>query len=96
MKSLSVLTLAAIALAAAVLPASSEVIMTLSTGRDYKQRTKFVTDFRGGDLFVSFRDGNAILAPCPHPSSFIIDFSDSVKTSSGLMSPATTKMALLG
>ncbi|MFC7336523.1 hypothetical protein ACFQY0_04980 [Haloferula chungangensis] len=72
MKNLPTLVIAATAMVASAIPASSEVIMGFSTGRDYLQTGKVMVEFRGGDLFVSFRDGNAILASCPHPVPFII------------------------
>ncbi|MEP4078511.1 hypothetical protein [Haloferula sp.] len=73
MKSLSALFLSAFALIASAIPASSEVIMVFSTGGDFLQRGKFALDFRGGDLYVGFRDGNAVLAPCLFdPSSVIV------------------------
>ena len=73
MKPLSALCLGALALVGSVLPASSETIMTMSTGRDYLQTGPVNIAFRGGDLYVGFRDGNAILSPCSFdPSPTIV------------------------
>jgi len=72
MKNLSSLAIASVAFVASAIPASSEIYLGFSTGRDYLQTSKIKLEFRGGDLFVGFRDGNAVLSPCPHPSPFII------------------------
>lgn len=64
MKSLSTLILAVVALIASAIPAKSEIVLTLSTGRSYIQSGRFNMAFDGGDLFVGLRDGNAIIVGC--------------------------------
>ncbi|MGB6222556.1 hypothetical protein [Haloferula sp.] len=72
MKPLSKLFISAFALVASAVPASSEIILTFSTGQDFLQRGQAALDFRGGDLFVGFRDGGVSFAQCVDDPSPVI------------------------